>query len=119
MERLKNKIAVITGASSGIGADISELFASEGADVVVNYLSSKEKAEIVVKNIESLGRQALAIQADMSDKKAIDQLVKEVIERFGKIDIWINNAGADILTGDYANANTHEKLEKLTETDLV
>ena len=118
MKRLKNKIAVITGASSGIGADISELFASEGADVVVNYLSSKEKAEIVVKNIESLGRQALAIQADMSDKKAIDQLVKEVIEKFGKIDIWINNAGADILTGDYANANTHEKLEKLTETDL-
>ena len=60
----------------------------------------------------------MAIQADMSDKKAIDQLVKEVIEKFGKIDIWINNAGADILTGDYANANKDEKLEKLTETDL-
>ena len=91
MKRLKNKIAVITGASSGIGADISELFASEGADVVVNYLSSKDKAQMVVNKIESLGRRALAIQADMSDKKAVGQLVKEVVEKFGKIDIWINN----------------------------
>ena len=89
MERLKNKIAVITGASSGIGAEISELFASEGADVVVNYLSSKDKAQMVVNKIESLGRRAFAIQADISDKKAVEQLVKEVVEKFGKIDIWI------------------------------
>ena len=80
MERLKNKIAVITGASSGIGAEISELFASEGADVVVNYLSSKDAAQMVVKKIESLGGRALAIQTDMSDKKAVGQLVKEVVE---------------------------------------
>ena len=86
MERLKNKIAVITGASSGIGAEISELFASEGANVVVNYLSSKDKAQMVVNKIESLGRRAFAIQADMSDKKAVGQLVKEVVEKFGKID---------------------------------
>ena len=105
MERLKNKIAVITGASSGIGAEISELFASEGADVVVNYLSSKDKAQMAVKKIESLGRRALAIQAD-------------IVEKFGKIDIWINNAGADILTGECASADTYEKLVKLTETDL-
>ena len=89
MERLKNKIAVITGASSGIGAEISELFASEGADIVVNYLSSKDKAQMVVNKIESLGRRAFAIQADMSDKQAVGQLVKEVAEKFGKIDIWI------------------------------
>ena len=118
MERLKNKIAVITGASSGIGAEISELFASEGADVVVNYLSSKDKAQMVVNKIESLGRRAFAIQADMSDKQAVGQLVKEVVEKFGKIDIWINNAGADILTGECASAETYEKLVKLTETDL-
>ena len=118
MERLKNKIAVITGASSGIGAEISELFASEGADIVVNYLSSKDKAQMVVNKIESLGRRAFAIQADMSDKKAVGQLVKEVVEKFGKIDIWINNAGADILTGECASADTYEKLVKLTETDL-
>ena len=118
MERLKNKIAVITGASSGIGAAIAELFASEGADVAVNYLTSKEKAEIVASNVKSAGRQAIIFQADMSEKNEINQLIKKVTEKFGKIDVWVNNAGADILTGEGATADTHEKLEKLIETDL-
>jgi len=118
MKRLKNKIAVITGASSGIGAAIAELFASEGANVVVNYLSSKEKAEKVVSNIQSAGREAIIFQADMSDKNEINQLIQKVIEKFGKIDIWVNNAGADILTGEGATADNHGKLEKLIETDL-
>ena len=118
MKRLKNKIAVITGASSGIGAAIAELFASEGADVVVNYLTSKEKAEKVISNIRSEGRQAVIFQADMSEKNEINQLIQKIIEKFGKIDIWVNNAGADILTGEGSTADTHTKLEKLIETDL-
>jgi len=118
MERLENKITVITGASTGIGASIAELFASEGADVVVNYLTSKENAEIVVNNIKSIGRQAITIQADMSKKNEINKLIKEAIDKFGKIDVWVNNAGADILTGEEATIGTDEKLEKLIETDL-
>ena len=118
MKRLKNKIAVITGASSGIGAAITELFASEGADVAVNYLTSKEKAEKVISNIRSEGRQAEIFQADMSEKNEINQLIQKIIEKFGKIDILVNNAGADILTGEGSTADTHTKLEKLIETDL-
>ena len=118
MERLKNKIAVITGASSGIGAGIADLFSSEGADIVVNYLTSKQNAEIVVEKNKSQGRRVIAVQADMSDKNAINHLIQNTIEEFGRIDIWVNNAGADILTGKGENATTYEKLEQLIQTDL-
>ena len=77
MERLKNKIAVITGASSGIGAGIADLFSSEGADIVVNYLTSKQNAEIVVGKNKSQSRRAIAVQADMSDKNAINNLIEK------------------------------------------
>ena len=118
MERLKNKVAVITGSSSGIGAGIANLFISEGADIVVNYLKSKNNAEMMLKNNESCSSKILLIQADVSDKKSLNHLIESTLDEFGRIDIWVNNAGADILTGDAASANTADKLERLIETDL-
>lgn len=118
MERLKDKIAVITGASSGIGAGIATLFAKEGAAVVVNYCRSKESAEKVVEEIKSLGQRAIAVQADIANKEDIDRLIATSLAEFGRIDIWVNNAGADILTGTGAKANLDEKLEQLLSVDL-
>ncbi len=63
-------------------------------------------------------RQAIIIKSDMYDKTEINQLIQKVVEKFGKIDVWVNNAGADILTGEGKNIHTHEKLDKLIETDL-
>jgi 3-oxoacyl-[acyl-carrier protein] reductase len=118
MKRLNNKVAVITGASSGIGRGIAEAFVEEGADIVVNYLKSKERAESLVEDIIKTGRRAIAVQANMADEDDIDRLIEATIEEFGRIDIWVNNAGADILTGTGAAAEIHEKLEHLIEVDL-
>ena len=118
MKRLKDKIAVITGASSGIGRGIAQAFAEEGADVVVNYRQSKEKAESLVEEIKESGCRAIAVQADMANKDDIESLIEETINEFGRIDVWVNNAGADILTGAGAAAELHEKLEQLIDVDL-
>lgn len=118
MKCLKDKVAVITGASSGIGRGIAEAFAKEGADIVVNYLKSKDSAEALVKEIEQAGRRAIAVQADMANKADIDRLIEKARDKFGQIDIWVNNAGADILTGTGAGAEAHEKLEHLIDVDL-
>lgn len=118
MERLKDKIAVITGASSGIGAGIATLFAKEGAAVVVNYCRSKESAEKMADEIKRLGLRAIAVRADMANKEDIERLIAITLEEFGRIDIWVNNAGADILTGAGASATRDEKLEQLLNVDL-
>ena len=118
MERLNDKVTVITGASSGIGRGIAEAFALEGADIIVNYLKSKDRAESLVNKIKESGRRAIAIQADIGNEDAIDRLIEKTLAEFGRIDIWVNNAGADILTGTGAAAEIHEKLEHLIEVDL-
>ena len=118
MERLKDKVAVITGASSGIGQSIAEAFTREGAAVIVNYQKSKDNAEAIVEEIKQSGGRAIAVQADMSDEDDIDRLIEKTLKEFGRIDIWVNNAGADILTGAGAAAEIHEKLEHLIEVDL-
>ncbi|MCZ6804066.1 MAG: glucose 1-dehydrogenase [Proteobacteria bacterium] len=118
MERLKDKVAVITGASRGIGRGIAEAFAREGADIVVNYLKSKDRAESVVAEIKQSGSRAIAVQADIADEDDIDRLIEKTLDKFGRIDIWVNNAGADILTNTGAAAEIHEKLEHLIEVDL-
>ncbi len=90
---LNGKVAVITGASRGIGKEIALTFASYGAKVVVNYNGSKEKAEEVVKEIEAMGGEAIAIQCSVADYEACGNMVNEAIAKFGKIDILVNNAG--------------------------
>lgn len=93
MSKLLNKVAIVTGASKGIGASIAKYFAAEGAKVVVNYASSKEGAEKVVTNITENGGTAIAIKADVSKATEVSQLFEETKNAFGQIDILVNNAG--------------------------
>jgi 3-oxoacyl-[acyl-carrier protein] reductase len=91
--KLNGKVAVVTGASKGIGAGIAKHLAAEGAAVVVNYASSKEGADRVVDEISKRGAKAIAVQADVAKKKDIERLFAETKKAFGKIDILVNNAG--------------------------
>ncbi len=91
--KLENKVAVVTGASKGIGASIAKHLAAEGAAVVVNYASSKAGADQVVAEITAKGGKAIAVQGDVSRKADIDQLFAETKKAYGKLDILVNNAG--------------------------
>src|ERR1700681_3655355 len=91
--KLNGKVAVVTGASKGIGADIARHLAAEGAAVVVNYSSSKEGADRVVDEIAKRGGKAVAVQANVSKQAEIDRLFAETKKAFGKLDILVNNAG--------------------------
>jgi len=91
---LKDKVAVVTGASRGIGRAIALDLAANGAKVVVNYHASAEAAEAVVAEIKGNGGEATAVQADVSDFKAAQALIKTAIAAYGHIDILVNNAGA-------------------------
>ncbi|WNF24446.1 3-oxoacyl-[acyl-carrier-protein] reductase [Mesobacillus jeotgali] len=91
--RLEGKVALVTGASRGIGREIAFELAREGASVAVNYAGSEAKALEVVDEIKAMGRDAFAIQADVSNSESVNGMAKETIERFGKIDILVNNAG--------------------------
>ncbi|MBZ8178720.1 SDR family oxidoreductase [Oscillatoria salina] len=93
MQRLKNQVALVTGASSGIGIAVAKALAAEGAQVVVNYRSSKSEALQVVEEIEAEGGVAIALQADVSDENAVQQMFAEMFAAFGTIDILVNNAG--------------------------
>lgn len=92
-KKLEGKVAIVTGASKGIGASIARHFAKEGAKIVVNYATSKEGAEKVVKEIETEGGKAVAVQADMSKPADIKRLFEEAKKAFKTIDILVNNAG--------------------------
>ena len=91
--KLTEKVAVVTGASKGIGASIAKHLAAEGAAVVVNYASSKSDADKVVDEISKRGGKAIAVQADLAKKRDIERLFAEAKKAFGKIDILVNNAG--------------------------
>jgi 3-oxoacyl-[acyl-carrier protein] reductase len=91
--KLKDKIAIITGASKGIGKSTALLFAKEGARVVVNYFSSEKQAFSVVDEIKKLGSEAIAIKCDVSQEHEVKKMIEKTIDTFGKIDILVNNAG--------------------------
>jgi 3-oxoacyl-[acyl-carrier protein] reductase len=93
MSNLKGKVAVVTGASKGIGASIAEHLAAAGASVVVNYATSKSGAEAVVDRIKAAGGNAGAIQGDVSKPADIAKLFAETKQKYGKLDILVNNAG--------------------------
>jgi 3-oxoacyl-[acyl-carrier protein] reductase len=89
---LEDKVALVTGASRGIGAAAARALASEGARVVVNYLASARKAGEVVDEIKRAGGKAMAVQADVRDRRAVDKMVEQALKEWGKIDILVNNA---------------------------
>jgi len=93
MNRLSNKVAVVTGASKGIGAGIAKGLAAEGASVVVNYASSKEGADRVVAEIVRKGGKAVAVQGDVSNLFDVQHLFAETKKAFGRLDVLVNNAG--------------------------
>ncbi len=92
-QRLQGQVAIVTGASRGIGRAIALALATEGAKVAVNYASAGGAADQVVADIAHLGSEAIAIKADVSQVEAVDDLVKTVMEQWGRIDILVNNAG--------------------------
>jgi len=92
-KKLQNKIALITGGSRGIGAAIARRFAKEGYHVAISFTAAKDKALTLVQELEKLGIQALAIQADQANPAEVKDLVQKVGQHFGRIDVLVNNAG--------------------------
>lgn len=115
--RLKNKIAVVTGASRGIGRATALLLAQEGANVVVNYLSSAKKADEVVSQIKKIGSDAIAIQCDVSDETQVKSMMDKVVEKFGRIDILVNNTGI-VFDVPFAE-RTVEQWKKTFDTNVL
>ena len=93
MGKLKDKVAVVTGASKGIGAGIAKALAAEGAAVVVNYASSKDGADRVVADIVQKGGKAVAVQGDVAKAADVQRIFGETKKAFGKVDVLVNNAG--------------------------
>lgn len=93
MRKLTGKVAIVTGASKGIGAGVARALAAEGASIVVNYASSKTAADKVVADIASSGGSAIAVQGNVSSEQDIVRLFSETKKRFGRLDILVNNAG--------------------------
>jgi len=113
MSRLANKVAVVTGASKGIGAGIAKALAAEGAAVVVNYASSKEGAEHVVADITGSGGKAVAVQGDVAKAADVERVFAETKKAFGKLDVLVNNAGIYKFTplGDVVAEEFHRQFD--------
>ena len=93
MDRLKDKIALVTGASKGFGAAIARRFAEEGASVIVNYTSSSKGADGVVNDIVAQGGSAIALQADVTKRSDVETMMKAAMDKYGHLDVVVNNAG--------------------------
>jgi 3-oxoacyl-[acyl-carrier protein] reductase len=115
--KLTNKVAIVTGASKGIGAAISKALAAEGAAVVVNYSSSKEAAERIVSEITTGGGRAIAVQANVSRQADIAKLFTEAKNAFGRLDILVNNAG--MYAGAPVGSITEESFHKHFDLNVL
>ncbi|TVX94017.1 3-oxoacyl-[acyl-carrier-protein] reductase [Paenibacillus agilis] len=116
MSKLEGKVALVTGASRGIGRSVALKLASEGADVVVNYAGSEAAAADTVAAIEAMGRRAVAIRANVGKTQEADQLIQSTMEQFGRIDILVNNAG--ITRDNLIMRMKEEEFDQVIETNL-
>ena len=114
--RLKDKIALVTGAGRGIGRGIAEVFADEGAHVAVNYLENPEEAEQVADWVRSKGRRAMTVKADVANRAEVEPMVEKVWSELGPIDILVNNAGIETIVPFLEL--TDEQWTRLTDTNL-
>ena len=115
---LAGKVVLVTGASRGIGRAITLACAEAGADVAITYRTSQQSATALGSAIQASGRRAHVMQADSADPDDVTRLAREARATFGRVDAWINNAGADILTGKTAGRSPLEKLDLLLAVDL-
>ena len=116
MAELAGAVAVVTGASRGLGRAIAEELGAGGAKVVVNYSSSQGPAEEVAENVSSNGGEAIIVQADVSDAEQAQRLIDETIEAYGRIDVLVNNAGINI--DKTLKKLTIEDWDKIIQVDL-
>lgn len=117
-KRLRGLRAVVTGASSGIGRAIAESFAAHGADVLITYREAASAAQDVAAGLRAYGGDVAIARADLSTRASCEALVEEALGRLGGVDTWVNNAGADILTGEAAAWDWERKLDLLLAVDV-
>jgi glucose 1-dehydrogenase len=117
MEKLKNKVALITGSDSGIGQATAVEFAKQGADVVVTYHTDKEGAEETLKEVKKHGRKGLVLQVDISDEQAVEKLFAQALKEFDSIDILVNNAAVNGSGINVADMDT-EVFDRTIKTNL-
>jgi 3-oxoacyl-[acyl-carrier protein] reductase len=115
-KNLEGKIALVTGGSRGIGAAIAKRLAADGANVAITYTKGADAASSVVKEIERLGRKAIAIQADATDAQAVQAAVEKTVATFGRLDVLVNNAGTAI--PKTFEETTLEELDRLIDINI-
>lgn len=113
---LEGKVAIVTGGNSGIGKSIVLALAKQGANIVIDYLSNPEATDELEKEVANLGDQAIGIQSDVSKLDQLDKLINGAVEKFGRLDIMVNNAGVETRTSILDT--TEEQYEKVLEINL-
>lgn len=116
-QKLKDKVAIITGGDSGIGRAVSIAFAKEGADVAIIYLDEKEDASLTKQAVEYYGRRCMAIEGDLRKEETSCLVVQKVLENFGKIDILVNNCGVQFVQNSILDISA-EQLQNTVQTNL-
>ncbi|SFK33111.1 NAD(P)-dependent dehydrogenase, short-chain alcohol dehydrogenase family [Sphingomonas sp. NFR04] len=116
-DRLKDKVAIVTGADSGIGRAVAALYAREGADVAIVYLNEHQDAEDTAEAVRAEGRRAITIAGDVGDKAFCEQAVQKVIAEFGRIDVLVNNAGEQHPDKDITDI-TEQQLRRTFQTNI-
>ncbi len=115
---LERKSVLVTGASSGIGRAIALRCAEAGADLAITYRKNQEGAEATARDLRARGRRAEVLRVDISQEEEIRRLAEHLQRTFSRIDVWINNAGADILTGDAGRHSPLQKLDTVMAVDV-
>lgn len=116
-DRLKHKVAIITGADSGIGRAVAALYAREGAEIAIAYLLEDDDAAETKRIVEAEGQKAITIKADIGSRKMCDRIVQQTLDAFGQVDILVNNAGEQHPDKDITDI-TEEQLQRTFQTNI-